>query len=163
MPCIYTSQLKQEWWLFTMSPFKEWAFTSFIMQYVILVFELGTTMCAAVLALPHPTPQPCNWWASYDKQWCLSHTITSNYLKHPTNHRELLKHSEKNLSAENEREDTEYLPSHCSATCIFKWQCLLKHSLVVEGHPIFHQVIGNAILDEVMKDKYNISQILSSA
>ena len=44
-----------------------------------------------------------------------------------------------------------------------KWQCFLEHSLVVKGHPIFYQIVDNAILDEVVKDKCNVSQILSSA
>lgn len=47
----------------------------------------------------------------------------------------------------------------CLAAYISKWQCFLKQSLGMKGHLILYQSIGNAILDEVVKEKCHVSHI----
>ena len=51
-----------------------------------------------------------------------------------------------------------YHQLRCSAAYISRWQCFLKQSLGVEGHPILFQSIGNAVLEKLVKEKCPVSQ-----
>ena len=51
-----------------------------------------------------------------------------------------------------------YHQLRCSAAYISRWQCFLKQSLGVEGHPILFQSIGNAVLKKLVKEKCPVSQ-----
>ena len=53
---------------------------------------------------------------------------------------------------------TSYHQLRCSAGYISRWQGFLKRSLGVEGHPIFYQSVGNAILEKLVKEKCPVSE-----